>query len=99
MGGTANGSVPKSMHKEDIWPLDGFVVPEGKSALAEIYAATFSRRNSRENRKPDQQDAYAVARWLAEMDQHDLLQHYLATQLTPKQKLLTSLEGWILGIM
>lgn len=85
--------------KVHFWPLDGWEVPKGKSVLAEIYPSIFSRRYPRDDRKPDQQDAYSVARWLMEMDRSDFLPLYFAPPLLPAQKTRAHLEGWILGIM
>ncbi len=84
--------------KVHVWPLDGWEIPEGKSVVAEAYPSLFSRRYEKQDRKPDQQDAYSVARWLTEMDQHQFLQRYFAPPLTGRQKSMASLEGWILGV-
>lgn len=108
------GSVAKSTHaglpwlrkirdevgdKVHFWPFDGWDVPDGKSVLAEVYPSIFRNRYPREARKPDQQDAYCVARWLTEVDASGFLQRYFAPPLTEQERQIANLEGWILGIM
>ena len=43
------------------WPFDGFEVSEGESVIAEVYPSLFRRRFPREDRTPDEQDAFCVA--------------------------------------
>jgi hypothetical protein len=108
-----NGSVAKSTHaglpyllqlrkaaknKVHFWPLDGWEVPVGKSAIAEVYPSLFRNRYLREGRTVDQQDAYAVSRWLAEMDGLDALKRFFQPPLSADQRKQASLEGWILGV-
>ncbi len=107
------GSVAKSTHaglpwlrhiRQEVssqihfWPFDGWEVPAGKSLMAEVYPSVFRNRYPREQRTADQQDAYCVARWLAETDERDLLRRYLDVPLTGKEREVAALEGWILGI-
>ncbi len=107
------GSVAKSSHagipwlrriKQSVgdrvhfWPFDGWEVPDGKSVLVEVYPSLFRNRFSRGERLPDQQDAYAVARWLSEMDRTGFLTGYFSPPLTEEQKSVANLEGWILGV-
>ncbi|MCR9295717.1 MAG: hypothetical protein NXI32_23610 [bacterium] len=80
------------------WPFDGWQVPEGKSVLAEVYPSIFRKRYPNEDRSADQQDAYAVARWLKEADQRGLLERYFDPPLTDQERGVADLEGWILGI-
>jgi len=108
------GSVAKSTHaglpwlrrirnevgdKVHVWPFDGWAVPEGKSVIAEIYPSIFKKRYPKDDRKPDQQDAYCVARWLTESDERGFLERYFAPPLTYEERKVADLEGWILGIM
>ncbi len=108
------GSVAKSTHagipwlrrirsevgsKVHFWPFDGWEVPEGKSVIAEAYPAIFKNRYPRGERNPDQQDAYALAQWLTESDDQDILNRYFDPPLTDEERRAADLEGWILGIM
>ena len=81
-----------------MWPFDGWEIPKGKSVIAEVYPSIFRSRFPRDDRTPDQQDAYSVARWLAESDERQLLPHYFAPPLTDRERRVADLEGWILGI-
>jgi hypothetical protein len=108
-----NGSVAKSTHaglpfinrlrfsfKDNLhfWPFDGWVVPDGKSVIAEVFPSLFRNRYARDTRTVDQQDAYAVSRWLQEMDQSDHLERFFHPPLTEAQREQANLEGWILGV-
>lgn len=107
------GSVAKSTHagipwlrrirrkvgdRIHFWPFDGWEVPDGKSVIAEVYPSIFRNRYPKRERSPDQQDAYAVAGWLSEMDRSEFLAGYFMPPLTKEQKLTANLEGWILGV-
>lgn len=80
------------------WPFDGFTVEPGRSVVAEVYPSLFRRRYPRGERTPDQQDAYAVARWLRDMDQRGALADYFNPPLTLPERRQAGLEGWILGV-
>jgi len=107
------GSVAKSTHagipwlrrirsavgqKVHFWPFDGWVPPAGKSVIAEVFPSIFRNRYQREQRSVDQQDAYSVARWLAESDQREILPQYFSPPLALAERATADLEGWILGI-
>ena len=81
------------------WPFDGWSIPPGKSVIAEVFPSIFRQRYPRQKRSVDAQDAYSVSRWLAETDQNQQLEHFFQPFLTPEQRKLAKLEGWILGIM
>ena len=81
------------------WPFDGWDVPDGKSVIAEVYPSIFKKRYHRGDRSADQQDAYAVARWLTEADDRRFLERYFQPSLTDEERRIASLEGWILGIL
>ena len=51
------------------WPFDGWDIPAGRSAIAEVYPALPSRGSEREGRTGDQHDAYSTAAWLSRADQ------------------------------
>ena len=47
----------------------------------------------------DEQDAYAVARWMAQMHQRGVLGHYFAPPLSVEERVLAAREGWIFGVV
>jgi len=81
------------------WPFDGWQIPAGKSSIVEVYPSIFRSRYPREGRTPDEQDAYATARWLRETCELGFLDRYLDPPLTAEERETANLEGWILGIM
>ena len=108
------GSVAKSTHaglpwlrfirkkvgsRLHFWPFDGWKIPAGKSALVEVYPSLWSKSFAREERTPDQQDAYAAAAWLRQVDLEGNLNKFLKPSLLPGQYPVAEVEGWILGIM
>ena len=107
------GSVAKSSHagipwlwwlrreagdRLHFWPFDGWEPAPGKSVIAEIYPSIFRNRYPREDRTPDEQDAYATARWMAEMAERGALAGYFDPPLDPAERAVANLEGWILGV-
>lgn len=88
----------KELPQLHFWPFDGFEIPDGRSAIAEVYPSLFRNRYPRSNRTLDQQDAYSVCRWLQEMDLGFDLRRYFEPPLNEMQKPEITLEGWILGI-
>ena len=84
--------------KIHFWPFDGWDVAEGKSVIAEAYPSIFKSRYPREDRTADQQDAYAVSRWLKETNERGFLDRYFDPPLTDEERRVADLEGWILGI-
>ncbi len=66
--------------------------------IAEAYPSIFKNRFPREDRSADQQDAYAVARWLKESEERRILDRYFDPPLTDEERRVADLEGWILGI-
>lgn len=107
------GSVAKSTHagipwlrhiraavgdRVHFWPFDGWLPPAGKSVIAEVYPSIFRNRYPKENRTPDEQDAYVVARWLAEMAGRGELGRYWSPPLTGEERAVAEREGWILGV-
>lgn len=108
------GSVAKSTHaglpwllhlrrelgeKVHFWPFDGWSPPVGVSVIAEAYPALSSRSYPREDRTPDQHDAYAVARWLRDADGRHELETYFNPEISEKHKMQANVEGWILGVL
>lgn len=108
------GSVAKSTHaglpwlrylrqrlgaRVHFWPFDGWEIPAGKSALAEVYPSLWSRRFPREGRTADQHDAYAAAAWLRQVDTEGRLSRFLNPAMLPGEYHVARIEGWILGVM
>lgn len=80
------------------WPFDGWDIPAGRSAIAEVYPALWSRGFAPEDRTSDQHDAYSIAAWLSRADRDDSFAVSLKPNLTPPEKTLARVEGWILGV-
>jgi hypothetical protein len=80
------------------WPFDGWDIPPGRSAIAAVYPALWSRSFAREDRNGDQHDAYSIAAWLSHADQDGSLAAFLKPDLTPPERAAAQVEGWILGV-
>jgi CheY-like chemotaxis protein len=80
------------------WPFDGWEIPEGKHAIVEVYPRLWKDLYPAEDRNGDQQDAYAVCRWLQESDANGELKKALAPELPAEVRKIASFEGWILGV-
>ena len=107
------GSVAKSTHagipwlryirdqlgkRVHFWPFDGWDIPAAHSAIAEAYPALWSRNFAIEDRTPDQHDAFSIASWLSRADRNDRLAACLNPDLTPPERAVAQVEGWILGV-
>ena len=107
------GSVAKSTHagipwlrylrqqlgpRLHFWPFDGWDIPAGHSAVAEVYPALWKHAYAPEDRTPDQHDAYTVATWLRQADRDGRLQTALQPNLSPPERAIAQVEGWILGV-
>jgi hypothetical protein len=79
------------------WPFDGWNIPAGRSAVAEVYPALWSRGFAREDRTSDQHDAYSIAAWLSRADRDGSLAAFLKPDLGPQEQVVAQVEGWILG--
>ena len=75
------------------------VVSAGAEHVVMVYPSVFRNRYPREDRSADQQDAYAIARWLMETDERGFLGRYFHPPLTEQERRIADLEGWILGIV
>lgn len=86
--------------KVHFWPFDGWKIPPGKSAIAEVYPALWKRCFRKDDRTPDQHDAYSIAAWLWLADQAGILPDFLnpPRNLTDLQLKDAQVEGWILGV-
>jgi hypothetical protein len=107
------GSVAKSTHagipwlrflrqrlgsRVHFWPFDGWQVPAGRSAIAEVYPALWSRGFARADRTGDQHDAFCIAAWLALADGNGSLAGFLQPKLSAPEQAVGQVEGWILGV-
>lgn len=81
-----------------IWPFDGWMPLPGKAVIAEVYPSIFRKRYQTEDRSLDAHDAYATARWMAEMAARGVLDAYFSPPLTLPERATAALEGWILGV-
>jgi hypothetical protein len=54
--------------RQHVWSFDGWAIPPDKPVLVELYPSIFRKRYTFEGRTTDQQDAYATARWMCDMD-------------------------------
>jgi hypothetical protein len=107
------GSVAKSTHaglpwlrfirqqlgaRVHFWPFDGWDVPAGRSAIAEVYPALFNRSYVNDGRTRDQHDAFCIAAWLSQADREGRLPALLKPDLSPSDRTVAQIEGWILGV-
>lgn len=107
------GSVAKSTHagipwlrfirrrlgaRVHFWPFDGWDIPAGCSAIAEVYPSLWRRGFAPEGRTSDQHDAFCIAAWLARADHHGTLARFLKPDLPPAECAVAQVEGWILGV-
>jgi len=79
------------------WPFDGWEPAQGKSVIAEVYPALWSRRFPQEDRTADQHDAYAIAASLAQADRDGDLERWFRPNLSDLERKIAQFEGWILG--
>lgn len=109
----APGSVAKSTHagipwlrfirrrlagRVHFWPFDGWEIPAGRSAIAEVHPALCSPGSVHEGRTADQHDACSIAAWLSRTDRDGSLAALLNPDLSPADRTLAQVEGWILGV-
>ena len=82
------------------WPFDGWTIPPGKSAIAEVYPALWKRCFRRDSRSSDEHDAYSIAAWLWLAGHAGILSDFLSPpcKLTDLELKATQVEGWILGV-
>lgn len=80
------------------WPFDGWEIPAGRSAIAEVYPALWSGRFPREDRTGDQHDAFSIAAWMSLADHEGAMPALLKPDLTPTEQATAQVEGWILGV-
>ena len=81
------------------WPFNGWSVPPNRSVVAEVNPALWSRTFPREGRTPDQQDAFAIAKWLQRGDGDGSLEKFFCPEIEPHERKTAEIEGWILGVL
>ncbi|MEI7608666.1 MAG: hypothetical protein WCJ64_14915 [Rhodospirillaceae bacterium] len=68
------------------WPFDGWEIQAGCSVLAEVCPSLWSKALPREDRTPDQHDAFTIAWRLSRADQSGELATYLEPKLSPHER-------------
>ena len=66
--------------------------------MASWTSSTWNKGVPAEARTPDQHDAYCVAAWLGQSDLSGQLEMFLSPALTPPERTVAGVEGWILGV-
>jgi hypothetical protein len=107
-----HGSVAKSTHSglpwlryirmhtgAHFWPFDGWQIPAGRSAVAEVYPALWSRTFPQQDRDGHQHDAYSIAAWLRRADLNGSLPLFVNVDLEDQERTVAEIEGWILGVL
>ena len=79
-------------------PVDGRKIPAGRAVIVEVYPSLWSRGFACEERTVDQQDAYSVAAWMRLADLDGSLVSFFDPHLSPAERTVAQVEGWILGI-
>jgi len=107
------GSVAKSTHagipwlryirnqlgdRVHFWPFDGWDIPPGRPVIAEVYPALWSKGFAKEGRSGDQHDAYSAAEWMRRAGHDGTLIDFFSPFLSPPERMVAQVEGWILGI-
>lgn len=80
------------------WPFDGWKIPEGSSAIVEVYPRRWNRDYPAGGRTPDQHDAWVVAEWMRSADFDGRLREALRGPEPPADRVAAAIEGWILGV-
>jgi hypothetical protein len=108
------GSVAKSTHaglpwlrfirnalgaRVHFWPFDGWEIAAGRSVIAEVYPALWSRDFAiADGRTRDQHDAFCIAAFLARADRDGTLAALFNPALSDEERAAAAIEGWILGV-
>lgn len=80
------------------WPFDGWQAPNGRSVIAEAYPSLWKHAFPRDERTPDQHDAYTIAAYLSQADRDNRPGPFFEPSLTPAERMVAGVEGWILGV-
>ena len=107
-----HGSVAKSTHSglpwlryikmhtgAHFWPFDGWQIQAGRSAVAEVYPAMWSRTFPEQDRNGHQHDAYSIATSMRRADMNGSLTFFLNVELDDHERTVAEIEGWILGVL
>jgi hypothetical protein len=81
------------------WPFDGWEIAPGRSAVAEVYPALWSKTFPEEDRDRHQHDAYSIVAWLRRADMDGSLSSFLNPDLEKQERRIGEIEGWILGVL
>ena len=81
------------------WPFDGWNFPAGKSVVAEVYPALWSKTFAQDNRDGHQHDAYSIAAWMRQADKDASLSVFANPPIAVADREAARIEGWILGVM
>ena len=107
------GSVAKSTHaglpwlfrlrlrfggRLHFWPFDGWEVPEGKSAVVEVYPALWNQGLAQAGCDSHQRDAHSIMAWMRQAECNGSLAAYLNPRLEETERKTAEIEGWILGV-
>jgi hypothetical protein len=66
--------------------------------VAEVRRSLWGDSLTREGGEPDRHDGYAVASWMRRADLDGSLAAFLDPCLTPEERVVARIEGWILGV-
>jgi hypothetical protein len=76
-------------------PLDAM---SGRSVVAGVYPSPRSRGFAREDRTPDQHDAFQIVERLRREDLAGYIALLFDPELSERERAVARLEGWILGV-
>jgi hypothetical protein len=69
-----------------------------RSSTAELSFTQDSEPIGQFDIPPDQHDAFCIATWLARADRDGTLAGFLKPGLSPAERAVAQVEGWILGV-
>jgi hypothetical protein len=75
------------------WPFDGWDIPQGKSAIAEVYPALWRHAYPHADRTGDRHDAYSITAWLSQANRDGSLAGFLQPELAPQARVIAQVEG------
>jgi hypothetical protein len=82
-----------------VWPIDGWEVPAGVSAIAEVPPDLWRRSFPSAGRTRAQHTAFTIAAWLSRADREGRLPTWLNAGVTAREADTAMIEGWILGVL
>ncbi|MFN9992846.1 MAG: hypothetical protein ACK54H_05835 [Phycisphaerales bacterium] len=90
--------IRRELPEVHFWPFDGWKPRADRSVVLEAYPRLYSDSYASGTRTGDEHDAYAIARWMRDLDAADELSGVLEPDVSPEDGALGVHEGWILGI-